>query len=493
MRKIIILATCVVALLCIPVIPLGDVTEDTVIPRTIESTPAQFGPIVITSNSEMINAGLDGAGTLEDPYRIYSFYIPTDGTHGIWVSNVDLYFRIWDCTISGSPHLGIGIRNCQFVNISDCAVTGAEYGISIVDSPIAFVEDCQVTVVDDGIGLTLDNVLLATISGCTFSGGETGSEVIDSIVFFDGNSFIENNNGILGEPITNCFITSNSFENCTSYGIRFEDYSRACTIVGNTFSGFYTGGILLRYSENMSIVGNNFTHCGLTVIGVGIADYDHYVEGNLVNLKPLLYLIGTDDVHYSGDDYGQIYLVDCNHITITGGLITSTQRGVFTAYSTECVVQDMMITACQAGVTLGHSRYITIRNCTIRSCSTGVLFWGNSENNSLTYNQISYSFNQGILINPDSRWNFFVNNSFHHNDDGLLDNGSENDWDDGEQFGNFYDDYSGYGNYTIPGTANSVDNYPDRYVPTSSGGIQTPVEVTLIVGLGIMATGVIIV
>jgi hypothetical protein len=116
----------------------------------------------------------------------------------------------------------------------------------------------------------------------------------------------------------------------------------------------------------------------------------------------------------------------------------------------------------------------------------------NSNNNTFVENQISYSFNEGVLLNPYTQNNLLVNNSFHHNDNGLLDNGILNYWDDGEKFGNFYDDYIGYGNYTIPGTANSVDHYPRMYVPTSTG-IALPFELILVVGIGISIAGIIIV
>lgn len=496
MRKVLVVVTCIVAILCISILPVNNDVDNPTVNRFVEQTPAQLlsGQVVITSNSAMLSAGFDGAGTIEDPFRIYSLYIPVDGTYGIWISNVDYYFDIWDCLLTGSTLKGIGIRNCNNANITDTTIQGSEVAIAIEDTPFVFIENCQLTPDSAGIGLTLSDVTFASIADCTFIGGSAGSSLASTIAYYDDNTFVDCVNGILGEPASNCVIANNRFENCSSYGIRLEDNSHGMTILGNTFTGFYTGGVLLRYTQSMSIMSNNFTHCGLTVIGSSSYHYNHIVEGNRVNSKPLLYLYEHDSVFYSGDDYGQIYLISCDDVALQGGLITSTQRGVFIAYSTNCIVQDMMITACQAGVTIDDSEYITVKNCTIRSCSTGLILFSGANHNSFLSNQISYSWNEGVLFNPSTTSNLLVNNSFHHNDDGLLDQGSENSWDDGEAYGNFYDNYNGTGVYNIPGTANSVDHYPRRYIASSTGGgLQAPVSVVVVVGLGISLTGVIIV
>ena len=497
MRKIDILVICTIVLLCMPFTPTARNADQAAESTFNESNLSQMlsNPVIITSDSQMLSAGFDGDGSAGNPFRIFSLFITTDGTYGIWISNVNYYFDIWDCLITGSPHLGIGIRDCLYANISDTTVMNTEYGIQIEDTPNAVVDNCIVTPEAEGIGLSLDGVTIGIVTQSTITGGNPGCLVSDSAITFVGNNFIDCVNGIKSpeeSPASNCVVISNHFENCSGYGIRLEDNTPAFSIIGNTFRGFYTGGVVIFYSRNMINQANNFTHCGLTVIGSGLQHYDHSVEDNLVNSKPLLYLNNVDDVHYTGGDYGQIYLISCDGITIRDGLITSTQRGVFIAYSSNCVVRDMMITACQVGVNIDDSEFITVTNCTIRSCSWGVLFFSNARNNFILNNQICYSFGYGVLLNPSSSLNVLVNNSFYYNDDLLKDDGDNNMWDDGHQFGNIYDDYVGYGNYTISGSAGAVDHYPRRYVPTSSGGIEIPFEVTATAGLALSAIAIVL-
>ena len=496
MRKGQFLVICIVAILWIPLLSTYDYVDNVSIVPEIETVPSQtlHDPVYITSDAQFASAGFEGDGTPENPYRIYSLYIPTDALYAIWISNTNAYFEIWDCLIIGGTSKGIGIWNCVDANITDTVVSSTEIPISIRETTVAWIENCQLTPATEGIGLELDDVTLAWISDCTITGGLTGSSIKSTTAFFTENTIIDSNNGIVGEPASSCFFLSNSFENCSGYGILLEESSSTCTIANNSFNGFYTGGVLLRSTQNMMVISNNFTHCGLTVVGTGFYAYDHVVVGNLVNSKPLLYLQDADGGSYSGSDYGQIYLVSCTDVTIRGGFITSTQRGVFFAYSSECTVEEMMITACQVGVDIDDSEFITVQNCTIRSCNTGVLFFSGAGNNSILNNDISYSFGYGVLINPSAIFNLLVNNSFHHNDDWLLDNGAENAWDDNVQFGNFYDDFYSYSSYAIPGTADSVDHYPRRYATTGSGGTALPpINPIFVVTLGVTLVAVFVV
>jgi len=495
LRKELFLVFFMLTILCIPILPAYDYDESVSISQEVVISPSQLlhDPVYITSDAQFASAGFEGDGTPENPYRLYSLYIPSDALYGIWISNTDAFFEIWDCLITGSTTKGIGIWNCVNANITDTIVLGADTSISIEITSVAWIENCQLTPNAEGIGLALDEVTIAMISDCTITGGLIGSYIISSTASFIENSIVDSNNGIVGESTRLGFFLSNTFENCSGYGIKLEESSYACTIANNSFTGFITGGILLRSSQSMIVMSNNFTHCGLTVVGSGYYHFSHVVIGNLVNSKPLLYLLEADGGSYFGDDYGQIYLVSCTDVTISGGLITSTQRGVFFAYSSECTVENIMITACQVGVDIDDSEFITVQNCTIRSCNTGVLFFSGAVNNSILNNEISYSYGNGVLINPSAKSNLLVNNSFHHND-GLLDDGAENAWDDGVQFGNFYDDFYSSSSYAIFGTAGSVDHYPRRYTTTgTSGSSLPPMDPIFIVTLGITLASVIVV
>ncbi len=66
-----------------------------------------------------------------------------------------------------------------------------------------------------------------------------------------------------------------------------------------------------------------------------------------------------------------------------------------------------------------------------------------------------------ISITGSSSGNRVFNNEIHVGGmSGAIDNGDNNEWDDGVSIGNLWSDFSGSGFYYISGTAGSVDHYP---------------------------------
>lgn len=446
---------------------IGVIRIDAVKERIDVPSQMPHNPVVITSDSSWASAGFEGSGTPEEPYKVYSLWINSEDAIGIFIGHTSAHFIIWNCLITGS-YAGIRLLDCVNANISSTQLLSQETCISVEDTISLIIENCEMIPSEEGIGLSLVDISFGYVTNNIISGGSTGCYIDSSCIFFSGNTITETIYGIKGDTARSSMFYNNHFENCSAYGICFEDGSLSCYIANNTFKGFFTGGVLLRRAQNMSVLLNNFTHCGLTVIGDDEYQFDHIVTSNFVNSKPLGYFKSLSDMTLSGDDYGQIHIVSSTNFSVKGGLITSTQRGVSLHYSSNCRIEDIMITACRVGIDLSKSESNTIENCTIRSCVTGILFMNNADNNDIVGNYIGHSDEYGILINPYITGNLFVNNTFVKNDDGLIDNGFDNDWDDGA-YGNIYDDYSGYGTYTIPGTAGSVDHHPRRYVPEQTG------------------------
>ena len=53
-----------------------------------------------------------------------------------------------------------------------------------------------------------------------------------------------------------------------------------------------------------------------------VLDWNHTVNGNLVNGKALGYFWNATMQDYSGSAYGQIILANCSSVTVTGGYIS---------------------------------------------------------------------------------------------------------------------------------------------------------------------------
>jgi parallel beta-helix repeat protein len=82
-------------------------------------------------------------------------------------------------------------------------------------------------------------------------------------------------------------------------------------------------------------------------------------------------------------------------------------------------------------------------------------------NCTITDNWILYNTEYGIKLDDSTSENFIFNNSLGWNGiSNAVDDGIGNLWDFGDETGNYWHDYSGSGWYTIPGSAESIDHYP---------------------------------
>ena len=121
-----------------------------------------------------------------------------------------------------------------------------------------------------------------------------------------------------------------------------------------------------------------------------------------------------------------------------------------------------------------NTRDVLIENNTVRNNNLGIVLKTTNAtfptvNCSVMFNLIENNTGYGVTIPAfyENRWT--KENSIHHNTfannnpDGkkqALDDGIGNEWDDGENTGNYWSDWWGIGSYNIRGLAKSKDNYP---------------------------------
>ena len=114
------------------------------------------------------------------------------------------------------------------------------------------------------------------------------------------------------------------------------------------------------------------------------------------------------------------------------------------------------------GVLLENCINVTIKECDISACAASGICLYNTLNSLIVGNSLQ-SYDNGIFIYGDSFNNRIFNNILFPMELYVTlayDLGSANCWDDGVSTGNWWDDYSGSGEYSIGGSAGSVDHYP---------------------------------
>jgi len=241
-----------------------------------------------------------------------------------------------------------------------------------------------------------------------------------------------------------------------------------------TFSGL-KNAISLFSSKTCKLTDNNMNECGLSVKGELLDQWNtHSVdETNLVNGKPLYYAkeLSNAEIPY---DAGQIFLVNCNNISISNRDLNSSSIGITLAFSSyNNITNNTFYSNGFRGISLYLSHNNRIIDNTFESNMDQGIYLEESSHNTVMHNLIKDNRGYGVSVQGGSR-NQIFNNTFIRNNGGMVqafDSSVNNSWDDGA-YGNYWSDYSmkypGAGNdtriwdtpYLIDGRAGSLDRYP---------------------------------
>jgi hypothetical protein len=143
--------------------------------------------------------------------------------------------------------------------------------------------------------------------------------------------------------------------------------------------------------------------------------------------------------------------------------------GVNVSYSGGGWVEGNTIRGASYAVFVDNSGDFFVLENNLCSNECGVAVWesygGGVHYNNISFtNWVAYNAGVGIILESGTSSIMLLNNQIGWNDGGnALDDGSGNSWDDGE-IGNAWSDYSGSGVYPIPGSAESVDNFPSIFL-----------------------------
>lgn len=180
------------------------------------------------------------------------------------------------------------------------------------------------------------------------------------------------------------------------------------------YAGIYLTG------RNMVVSNNTFIKCGLS-------DFYDYVSctvyNNTVNGRPLVYMEGESN--RTVEEAGQVFLINCSHITVHVGNMSQISVGIFLFNSHACTISSSSIFDTWAGVRLFKSTDNVIAENVILSAEyAGIDLAPFSDGNVVSHNIINDN-TRGIYVwsdYNDIHSNTMDNNSLCIN----LDYGSEN-------------------------------------------------------------------
>ena len=378
-----------------------------------------------------------GEGIYSDPYIIEDLIIDGGGSANcILIANSDVYFKIENCTVYNSTSFYVGNFFYSYAGIK----------LSHVSNSYIIDNDCLDNYFGIYLGFHSDN---NTISGNIASNNDNG--------------------GIYLQQSNNNTLSGNTASNNTYYGIQIY-YCNNNILSGNTANNNKWSGISLETCNNTTLSGNLMNFCGIILSGSLVEMASHNIDKtNLVNNKSIYYYkneFGLDSSNFT--NAGQIILVNCNNSKISG-LNISDGSGIYLYY---CVNNTI------SGNTASNNNW------------NGIDLYC-SNNNTISGNHLTYNTQYGIKLANNANNTIAYRNCFIQNGINAIDDGYNNQWDNGA-IGNYWDDYGhvdanndGIGDtpYIISGTAGSQDNFPLMECPLPVPGDVIPLELIIIISV----------
>jgi len=246
------------------------------------------------------------------------------------------------------------------------------------------------------------------------------------------------------------------------YGL-FLEYSSNISIIRNYIINNDYGIYLGFSSSNNSIIRNVFVNNGLYVY----CSYRNVVKDNLVNGRPLVYLVGISD--FAVGDAGQVILIRCKRIkvenlnlshatvgvelwethnsTIAGNNVANNVLGIYLYDSANNTISGNYVTNCSYGIYIIPRMFSgnAVTGNYVMNCSYGVILFSSYSNivygNSLNNNSV------GVLLLAiyGSPSNIIYHNNFLNNAVQARSDDASAIWDNGyPSGGNYWSDYHSF-------------------------------------------------
>ena len=372
-------------------------TVDTSVQPVINA-PSSTG-IIISNDAQLQAASTGGDGSQGDPYEIKDLEIDTTDIYALSISGTTSYFEILNCTLTGN------------------------------------------------YGIYLGNV-----------------------------------------PDSTAIIRNNTIKNCSDYGIRL--YLSDYTLVEDNILINNHVGIYNYRSTNVNLTGNDMFGCGIDLNFNSVVDMETLtIASCTVNSKPVLYSVSENGQTITSE-YGQIIIVNGTSIDVMDQTLTNTGLGLDVWYSEDIEITNCIFGGGNTGIQLLVVDIVVVTGCDFSSLYYGINPYG--VNNILIFENNFEDNENGIYAEEATEMNIYMNNFNNNSAEGVsldycgdcmiyknnfTDNGfvygqqaydsypitgHENLWyNNVTNEGNWWSDYSGTGNYTIPGAPDDVfDLYP---------------------------------
>lgn len=258
-------------------------------------------PISITSDADFISLGLNGSGTLSDPYIIEGYNITTTKLYSIYIYHTTKHFVIRNCYLEADFKIisivSNEIRTIKIINntcangeeginisgpdiltlINNTCINNNKRGISLASPDVTLINNTCINSGMYGINLFVDKAKIVnnncsynnvcgiqlSSSDATFTGNICNNNKwkglalhSSSNVTLENNTFSENRDGVFISSCTNTHFNDNICSNNEHSGIFFE-HSSAILLTYNSFEKNLMYGVNISNGSNDNIIHHN--------------------------------------------------------------------------------------------------------------------------------------------------------------------------------------------------------------------------------------------
>jgi parallel beta-helix repeat protein len=250
------------------------------------------------------------------------------------------------------------------------------------------------------------------ITGYSFTGSGTLVSIENTDLYFEFKNNVVNGGsiGFTIQAVYNAKVENNTFTGSTTWNI-YVVLSHN-NIFNNNDIEDTTEGLRFWDAGSNTITNNRFTNSGLVIEGGPLASYlQTLVSDNTVNGKPLIFCQQVNGGTYSSNA-GQVFLMDCDSVTVTNMNVSSTSVGLFAINSDNLQIKDNIFSDNDRGIYLEGIGTSIIERNTIESNNDG-LFVGTFGANTVRDNIISYNSVSGMNIYSGDVLSNTINNNYY--------------------------------------------------------------------------------
>ena len=215
----------------------------------------------------------------------------------------------------------------------------------------------------------------------------------------ESNTFLNTSNAV--QLISSSYgntVENNDIISCIHCGLGLANNANNNTIFGNKIS-YNKHGIEITRCTNNKLWNNEISENknNIWVNGTELEHYIHDIDtSNTVNGKPVYYWVNQHDKTVPSDA-GQVTLVKCTNITVTGVQISNNYNGLVLAYTTNCTITKTTVIGNYYGIKLYQSKNNTLVENYIKN-NYWAIWIGNSKQNTITNNSIQENYKYGLLF-----------------------------------------------------------------------------------------------